>query len=938
MSKVLILVWTKCNQNGILKMPQTGIPCNLEKVGNISARMDGFKKISCKLGFFFNLITIKMKHTLLFIAAFFMALLAFAKSEQSYYYADGERITLQVDEYTLVLHFHPELSEKAMRIEMQDLANVEVHEVQGRALLTFSIPVSAKEFDEAALGFAPGTLYSIEQGLKLEDGFKMALTHDVVLQFAPGFHEGQADVAKAASEYNAIYQRDEYGTLVYRVAAPMDGLAFANALEEMGAVEWAHPDFYAKVTRYNDPFYGQQFQMNNTGQSVNGFAGVAGIDCNAPDAWALTTGSASLTVAVIDDGLEAHEDLVGPGGVTRVLGGNTPATGGSGTPRFSSDAHGMACAGILAATHNNSLGVRGVAPGVNLRSVNIFWGGETTQQIANGINWARTQGVDVMSNSWGYTSCTVSYSNINSALSSARTLGRGGKGCIVVFASGNGGKSCIDYPANRSDVMAVGSVTNQGQHSNYSNRGSQLSLVAPSDASPGQAGAFVRTIDRMGSVGYDSGNYYAFFGGTSAACPVVAGVAALVLSVDPELTEAEVRSLMQSTANDMGSSGFDTFYGHGRVNAGAAVAAASTEPVVCELESLTLSIVLDNYPGETTWQVTSEGGSVVASGGNYAGGSPGSTVVEDLCLPSECYTLTIFDSFGDGICCSYGLGSYSLTNAGGDVLASGGQFGSSESTAFCTTVPCTVVPPACVDVEGTAYQTVTGNDAFCCENSWDSVCQDAYDALSSDCTVAEPPACASPYPAISNLQATVLSNGVNLSWIGVEGSTFCNVNGSLASGAGDRTVTSNLPNLNGFFIPQNQLPVTGTYRVRVRCGCSQNPLIVAPYSEYVFFYFVKNTITAPDELFGAVDALEFNAWPNPSAGEVQVSIDSPVEMPVDVRLFDLLGKQVFAERQSLIAGQNLLRFDFARLEPAMYLMQLDGAEGVLANTRIVIRR
>ena len=100
--------------------------------------------------------------------------------------------------------------------------------------------------------------------------------------------------------------------------------------------------------------------------------------------------------------------------------------------------------------------------------------------------------------------------------------------------------------------------------------------------------------------------------------------------------------------------------------------------------NLTLTIILDNYPGETSWDVRDSGGNVVASGGGYSGA--GSTVTENFCVPDGCFDFTIYDSYGDGICCGYGNGSYSLTNdADGSTLASGGQFASSETTNFCVT-------------------------------------------------------------------------------------------------------------------------------------------------------------------------------------------------------------------------------------------------------------
>jgi hypothetical protein len=99
--------------------------------------------------------------------------------------------------------------------------------------------------------------------------------------------------------------------------------------------------------------------------------------------------------------------------------------------------------------------------------------------------------------------------------------------------------------------------------------------------------------------------------------------------------------------------------------------------------NLTLSITLDNYPAETSWQVANAGGSVVASGGTYGSQPNGSTVTETISLSTDDYTFTIFDSYGDGICCAYGNGSYSLQDEFGNVLASGGNFNASESTDFC---------------------------------------------------------------------------------------------------------------------------------------------------------------------------------------------------------------------------------------------------------------
>lgn len=120
---------------------------------------------------------------------------------------------------------------------------------------------------------------------------------------------------------------------------------------------------------------------------------------------------------------------------------------------------------------------------------------------------------------------------------------------------------------------------------------------------------------------------------------------------------------------------------------------SSCAPCPCNDPNLTLTITLDNYPAETSWTVTDAGGATVASGGTYGGQANGFTVTENISLGTGDYTFTISDSFGDGICCAYGNGSYSLTDGTGAVIASGGSFGSSESTSFCTGGP----TPTCND-------------------------------------------------------------------------------------------------------------------------------------------------------------------------------------------------------------------------------------------------
>ncbi len=226
--------------------------------------------------------------------------------------------------------------------------------------------------------------------------------------------------------------------------------------------------------------------------------------------------------------------------------------------------HGQCVAGIIGAIKDNNTGVAGIAPLCKMTSVNIVTGYETEIQMADGINWAWNNATsDILSMQF--------HTQSSDAITNAITLGRNGKGCVVVSGSGNGYSNGGFFPGNVNNVITVGAINNNGNIWSYSNTGSSMDLVAPSgDAGNGLTGD-IRTIDRMGNLGYYTTNYTGTFGGTSAAAPQVAGVAALMLSVNPNLTETQVRTILQQTATDMGAVGFDNTYGYGRVNACAAV-------------------------------------------------------------------------------------------------------------------------------------------------------------------------------------------------------------------------------------------------------------------------------------------------------------------------------------------------------------------------------
>ncbi|MFN8396037.1 MAG: S8 family peptidase [Bacteroidia bacterium] len=229
--------------------------------------------------------------------------------------------------------------------------------------------------------------------------------------------------------------------------------------------------------------------------------------------------------------------------------------------------HGTACAGIVAAEGDNAQGVSGVAPSCGIMSIsNSLQGNPTSRQArADGIIWAYTNGAAVISNSW---SSSVAYAVIDDAISDAQTLGRGGLGTVIVFAAGNDNASSVSYPANSNDdVIAVGAMSPCGERKNPSscdgeswgsNYGTDLDVVAP--------GVKIPTTDRQSTNGYNTsagtaGDYTQTFNGTSSACPHVAGLAGLLISMNPCLSQRQVCDIIEKTAQKTGSYTYSTTVG-----------------------------------------------------------------------------------------------------------------------------------------------------------------------------------------------------------------------------------------------------------------------------------------------------------------------------------------------------------------------------------------
>ena len=367
-------------------------------------------------------------------------------------------------------------------------------------------------------------------------------------------------------------------------------LDLANRLVEADdVVAYAAPNFLAEVRKraLNDPRFAAQWHLANTGQQD----GIAGHDVRALAAWQRGGGGdQSVVIAIIDDGIDLnHPDL------KRNLWRN-PKPGARDkhgrdfvddddpyNPRpkvfvapfdntHRNDIHGTPCAGVAAAVGNNKKGVAGIAWNCRLMAVKILAGPDLApnDRIADAIRYASTH-ADVLSCSWG----VARHPDIESAIAFAVKNGRRGRGSIVCAATGNERAKRIGFPSSNELVIAVGACNDSGVRSDYSNYGTGIDLVAPSD-DDGHQGITTTDVNLRGK-GYTAGAYCDDFGGTSSATPLVAGIAALVLSANKTLKWHAVRDILRSTAEKIDKSkggykdGYSIRYGFGRVNADAAV-------------------------------------------------------------------------------------------------------------------------------------------------------------------------------------------------------------------------------------------------------------------------------------------------------------------------------------------------------------------------------
>lgn len=331
----------------------------------------------------------------------------------------------------------------------------------------------------------------------------------------------QAD-ARVISEISPI------GALILEVPRGEVDAAIAELRQQTGVI-YAEPNYYVEVTDIipNDPGWGNQYNLTAI---------------RAPAGWALNTGAVWVTIAILDTGVDfSHPDLF-----VRILPGYDFVNNDA-DPQ-DDNGHGTHVAAIAAASTDNGEGVAGVNWGANILPVKVLnaSGNGTYANVAAGIVWATDHGAQVINLSLG--GPTPSFV-LNDAVNYAYQ-----RGVILVASTGNAGIPAVLYPAAYDPVIAVGATDSTNSWAGFSNYGPEVDVVAP--------GVNIYSAFLGGGYGYRSG--------TSMAAPHVSGFAALLWGI-PGNGPARIRTLIESNTLDLGSPGWDEYFGYGLIQMDTAI-------------------------------------------------------------------------------------------------------------------------------------------------------------------------------------------------------------------------------------------------------------------------------------------------------------------------------------------------------------------------------
>ena len=508
----------------------------------------------------------------------------------NYYYYQGKKFYLQERTDMLFLKIKKDVSEDAARSELMRHPEID---------LSFSTLKTGEDLFLKLRSQIPGERYtSLVDELKQKDMFEnvnyafsplgiddnktfYGMNDYVIMQFKPSYSKTQIDDINKRNNVEIIQKIDVTGgeTFLAKVNrnSSLNAMEVSNKYFESGVVNYSEPSLYVTnvlCDTVNDPFYPQQWSLRNVGNNVptNPPGVIADVDMDVDSAWNVTKGDSTVIIAIVDTGVDTtHPDIPLVFGYDFANNDGNPNDDGN---------HGTACAGIVAARGNNNLGVTGVAYRCKIMPIKILNSAGSIpgyHVAAFGIIWAYQHGASVLSCSWGFVGGASSL--LYNAINDAARYGRNGKGSVICIASGNEDTSPMRFPSiSDAEMMVVGGLAPCNKRKSPSDGcsgetwgasfGPTLDIVAPC--------VKIYTTDRVGTPGYTTTDYTNSFNGTSSATPNTAGVCALIISANPNLTRKEVEALISLSAEKVGTYSYTTVkeygnwnneMGYGRVNA-----------------------------------------------------------------------------------------------------------------------------------------------------------------------------------------------------------------------------------------------------------------------------------------------------------------------------------------------------------------------------------
>jgi subtilisin family serine protease len=397
-----------------------------------------------------------------------------------------------------------------------------------------------------------------------------------------------------------LVKSEPNGFLTVRVTTPgTDAVEVAAKLQREKSIDVAEPDLVTtkrlrNFVRPDDELLDREWHLENVGKHEGQTLGFKeGADARVVAAWKALgdLGSSDVVVGVIDDGFDlSHPDLAGkpvnPWDFRRNSNDVRPEPnlGSPGAGNW----HGTSCAGVAVGKVGGGQ-IIGAAPNARLMPVRMN-DSLSPELVAQWFDYMTNNGAWVVSCSWAAEAAVYALPDrIAHAITRCATQGRGGKGCVIVFAAGNSASDVNDPPRTQNgfvthpDVMAISACSSMDQHADYSNFGKEVWVCAPSGGlgswnviTADVTGTYVDSTGIERSSGYAPGDYNLNFTGTSSACPLVAGICALILSANPDLKADQVRDIIKDTARKIGPAseyqdGHSIKFGFGCIDAESAV-------------------------------------------------------------------------------------------------------------------------------------------------------------------------------------------------------------------------------------------------------------------------------------------------------------------------------------------------------------------------------